>query len=98
MPGIMRPLPPRPGTYKPKYKGCEVCWTVVFMENGVKMCMHALKVGCQFYRQNGTHGKAKEIKIPTWMFPNTRRTVQEDSVDTEIMRPILEFLAVIYHI
>ena len=90
------------GEYMPQYKGCPECWTVVLLSNNIQTCLHQLKEnryrqeGAKFYRQNRDNVTASHFKIPVWMFPNTRRTVAEDSVDTTIMAPIMEFLRELY--
>ena len=57
------------------------------------MCIHVLKAlkfrqkWNLWFRQNGEHHQAD---MPKWMYPNTRKTVEEDSMDASAIVAMLE--------
>ena len=65
------------------------------MLSGLRTCLHLLhalhyrQVRNRFYRQSGDHHYAIELLLPSWMFPNIRRTTQNDTVDANVVPDII---------
>ena len=95
------PSPRQPSTSrvkeetKQKPRGCSACGTHLEMEDGTITCLHILEslkfrqIRSMFYRQNGERHQVVDFKMPRWLFPKMRRTVEKDSVDGRLMSQIL---------
>ena len=75
-------------------KPCPACMTYVELRDGTTSCIHSMKHrGFTQHRDrwahpDGTHHHITWFLMPGWMFPNTRKTVEEDYVDEELFSEI----------
>ena len=66
------------------------------MTDRLRTCIHILwalkfrQVRNRWCKQDSSHYHAVQLLMPRFMYPNTRRTVDEDKVDAGVVTAILE--------